>query len=74
LSVYEAQSLFRLARYLRSGSFPADRSELLVTAVQNHAPTPLLRQLTALPDGGCWRDLHEVARELASRPRLLALD
>jgi hypothetical protein len=42
--------------------------------VQNHAPTPLLRQLTALPDGGCWRDLHEVARELASRPRLLALD
>ena len=38
MSVYEAGTLFRLARYLRSCQFPADRSELLVAAVQNHAP------------------------------------
>ena len=51
MSVYEAQTLFRLARYLRSCRFPADRSELLVAAVQNHAPILLLRQLSALPAG-----------------------
>jgi hypothetical protein len=74
VSVYEAQTLFRLARYLRSCRFPADRSELLVAAVQNHAPIPLLRQLSALPAGWCWENLHDVERELTSCVSVLTGD
>jgi hypothetical protein len=66
MTVYEAQTLFRLARYLRACQFPADRSELLVAAVRNHAPITLLRQLSALPAGWCWDDLHDVERGLTS--------
>jgi hypothetical protein len=74
MTVYEAQTLFRLARYLRSCQFPADRSELLVAAVQNHAPIPLLRQLSALPAGWRWRDLHDVERGLTSSVSTLVAD
>jgi hypothetical protein len=74
MSVYEARTLFRLARYLRSCQFPADRSELLVAAVQNHAPILLLRQLSALPAGWRWRDLHDVERGLTSSVSTLVAD
>jgi hypothetical protein len=74
MSGYEAQSQLRLARYLRSGDFPADRSELLVTAVRNHAPIPLLRQLSALPADCRWNDLHDVERELTSTATTLVPD
>jgi hypothetical protein len=74
MSVYEARTLFRLARYLRSCQFPADRSELLVAAVQNHAPIVLLRQLSALPAGRWWKDLHDVERGLTSNLSALATD
>ena len=74
MSVYEAGTLFRLARYLRSCPFPADRSELLVAAVQNHAPIALLRQLSALPPGWWWKDLHDVERGLTTTVRTLATD
>jgi hypothetical protein len=74
MSVYEARTLFRLARYLRSCTFPADRSELLVAAVQNHAPILLLRQLSALPAGWRWTDLHEVERGLTCNDSTLATD
>jgi hypothetical protein len=74
MSVYEAQTLFRLARYLRSCAFPAERSELLVAAVQNHAPVLLLRQLSALPAGRWWVDLHDVERALTSNVSTLVTD
>ncbi len=74
MSVYEAQALFRLARYLRSCPFPADRSELLVVAVQNHAPIQLLRQLSALPAGSCWNGLPDLERALTSAVRTLVTD
>jgi hypothetical protein len=74
VSVHEAQALFRLVRYLRFCQSPADRSDLLVAAVQNHAPILLLRQLPALPAGRRWDDLHDVERGLRSGVRALATD
>jgi Protein of unknown function (DUF2795) len=74
VTVYEARSLFRLARYLRSCRFPADRSELLVAAVQNHAPIPLLRQLSALPGDCRWSHLLDLEADLTGPVRTLTLD
>lgn len=47
----EVEARSRLATYLRPSVWPADRETLVAVARENHAPAPVLDQLSTLPDG-----------------------
>jgi hypothetical protein len=49
-----------LSRHLRSSAFPADRTRLLVEAIENHAPPPIVAVLEQLRADVTYHTVNEV--------------
>ena len=60
LNVGPAEARADLARHLQPAAFPADRSRLLESAREVHAPDSMLEVLEGLPEGREFSTVQEV--------------
>lgn len=60
LNVGAAEARADLARHLQPTAFPADRSRLLDSAREGHAPESMLEVLEGLPEGREYSTVQEV--------------
>jgi hypothetical protein len=60
LNVGPAEARADLARHLQPAAFPADRSRLLESAREMHAPQSLLELLEEVPEGREFSSVQEV--------------
>jgi hypothetical protein len=55
-----AEARTELGRHLQPSAFPADRTALLASAREMHAPDEVIAALEELPDGRTFQDVAEV--------------
>lgn len=58
-----------LARHLRPAVFPAKRSELLRTLLEEQAPDEVIDQVRTLPRRSSYANVQEVSAALGRKPR-----
>lgn len=60
---------FELARHLRRAGFPAKRSEVLRTLLEERAPDELIDQVRSLPRRSSYANVQELVAALGRAPR-----
>lgn len=60
LSADELERRSRFASYLSAAPYPADREQLIDTALDRHAPDAVLDLVRRLPDGQAFANVGEV--------------